>query len=266
MEVGFLLGISVNISTDVFVWVYALLVLFIYSFLYKDNIFYKFAEHLFIGVSAGYWVVYTYWSYFYPNIIINLEKILYTNYLHNTIAKEQIIPYFNFNLLLPIVGDYKYSIGIPSLANNFLALLNIIIPTILGLMVLAKLFPKIGWVSRISIAFIIGVTAGINIYSTGIADVVKQINSTINPIFSISTGNIDWISTIIMIVGVLSTLLYFYFAVEFKGAVLNIVKIGIIFLMIGFGTAFGFTVMARASLAIQIFNFLINQWLGIKIN
>lgn len=265
MLVSFL-AISINISTDIFVWIYALLVLFIYSFLYKDNIFYKFAEHLFIGVSAGYWVVYTYWSYLHPNIFLSLEKILYMNYLHNSLIKDQVIPYYNFDLILPIVGNYKLTLGLPSLTSNFWALLNIIIPTILGLLVLAKLFPKIGWVSRISIAFIIGVTAGINIYSTGIADIIKQINSTINPIFNLTTGSIDWVSTIIMLVGVLSTLLYFYFAIEFKGPVLNVVKIGIIFLMIGFGTAFGFTVMARASLAIQIFNFLINQWLGIKIN
>lgn len=266
MELNSFLAISINISNDIFVWIYALLVLFIYSFLYKDNILYKFAEHLFIGVSAGYWLVYTYWSFIYPNIVVSLEKILYINYLHNFLIKEQLIPYYNFNLLLPILGDYKLIIGLPSITQNFWSLLNIIIPTILGLMVLAKLFPKIGWVSRISIAFIIGVTAGINIYSTGIADIIKQINSTINPIYNISTGGIDWISTIIMLIGVLSTLLYFYFAIEFKGPVLNIVKIGIIFLMIGFGTAFGLTVMARASLAIQIFNFLINEWLGIKIN
>jgi hypothetical protein len=31
-------------------WVSALLTLMIFSFLYKDNPFYKFAEHLFVGV------------------------------------------------------------------------------------------------------------------------------------------------------------------------------------------------------------------------
>jgi len=37
----------------------ALLTLFVFSFLYKDNPLYKFAEHLFVGVSAGYYIVLT---------------------------------------------------------------------------------------------------------------------------------------------------------------------------------------------------------------
>ena len=42
-----------NPSHDPGIWVGALLTLFVFSFLYKDNPFYKFAEHLFVGVSAG---------------------------------------------------------------------------------------------------------------------------------------------------------------------------------------------------------------------
>ena len=38
-------------------WVSALLTLAIYSFLYKDNFFYKVAEHMFVGVSTGYLLV-----------------------------------------------------------------------------------------------------------------------------------------------------------------------------------------------------------------
>ena len=45
---------SFHVSGDFGVWCAALLTLFIFSFLYKDNPFYKFAEHLFVGVSAGY--------------------------------------------------------------------------------------------------------------------------------------------------------------------------------------------------------------------
>ena len=35
----------------------AILSLFIFSFLYRDNPFYKFAEHLLVGVSVGYFLV-----------------------------------------------------------------------------------------------------------------------------------------------------------------------------------------------------------------
>ena len=48
------------------VWIAALLTLFIFSFLYKDNPFYKFAEHLFVGISAGYYVILELWSVIWP--------------------------------------------------------------------------------------------------------------------------------------------------------------------------------------------------------
>ncbi len=35
-------------------WLSAALVVWIYSFAYRDNVFYKFAEHLFVGIAAGY--------------------------------------------------------------------------------------------------------------------------------------------------------------------------------------------------------------------
>jgi len=43
-----------NISTDLSVWIVAFLTLAVFSGVYKKNPFYRFAESLFIGVSAGY--------------------------------------------------------------------------------------------------------------------------------------------------------------------------------------------------------------------
>ncbi len=54
------------------IWLGALLSLSLYSFLYKDNPFYKFAEHLFVGMSAGYWVIYTIMNVLIPNWWNNL--------------------------------------------------------------------------------------------------------------------------------------------------------------------------------------------------
>jgi len=42
---------------DLSTTVAAILTLFIFSFLYRDNPFYKFAEHLLVGVSVGYFLV-----------------------------------------------------------------------------------------------------------------------------------------------------------------------------------------------------------------
>ncbi|OPX25397.1 MAG: hypothetical protein B1H05_03925, partial [Candidatus Cloacimonas sp. 4484_140] len=48
------------------IWIAAFLTLCMFSFLYKDNPFYKFAEHLFVGVSMGYYIPYTYYNAFLP--------------------------------------------------------------------------------------------------------------------------------------------------------------------------------------------------------
>ncbi len=44
-------------STSSGVWVAALLTIFAYSYLYKDNPMFKFAEHLFVGIGAAQAIV-----------------------------------------------------------------------------------------------------------------------------------------------------------------------------------------------------------------
>ena len=48
-------------------WSIVFFTLCIFSYLLGDNPFYKIAEHIFVGVSAGYIAVYTFWSTIWPN-------------------------------------------------------------------------------------------------------------------------------------------------------------------------------------------------------
>src|SRR4030066_1969347 len=50
------------------IWLGAGFTLCILSFLYKDNPFYKFAEHVFVGISAGYGVALQFHNVFLPNL------------------------------------------------------------------------------------------------------------------------------------------------------------------------------------------------------
>jgi hypothetical protein len=59
---------SLHLSPDLGVWVAAALTLCIFSFLYRDNPFYRFAEHLFVGVSAGYYIVLNFWTVLVANL------------------------------------------------------------------------------------------------------------------------------------------------------------------------------------------------------
>jgi hypothetical protein len=62
-------------------------------------------------------------------------------------------------------------------------------------------------------------------------------------------------------VGVYSTLTYFFFSKEQNAVTSRIARLGIWFLMISFGAAFGFTVMGRIALLLGRLNFLILNWL-----
>ena len=54
------------------IWIAALLTIFVFSFLFKDNPCYRFAEHLFIGVSAGYYVAFYSWKILWPKLFLPL--------------------------------------------------------------------------------------------------------------------------------------------------------------------------------------------------
>lgn len=198
-----------NDMTILGAWVAVGLTIFVFSFLYRDNPLFKIAENLFIGVSVGY------------SLTINI-----------------------FNVWIPKVYN-PLSIG------DFSPLF----PSILGICLLTRFIPKISWVSRFGFAFIVGYGAGLAIPATTATSFVTQIEGTVAPLFG-SSGKLDlsgpglWnsFSVFVLAVGVVATLFYFFFSIEHKGAVQKISKVGIYFLMVYFGAAFGTTVMGRFAL------------------
>src|SRR5215471_10680416 len=63
-------GRSGAMMNPVETWVAAFLTLCVFSFLYRDNPFYRFAEHLFVGASAGYLLAEQYQNVIIPNVWI----------------------------------------------------------------------------------------------------------------------------------------------------------------------------------------------------
>lgn len=49
-------------------WIASFLTFCVFSFLWGDNPFYKFSEHVYVGVSAGYWMCVGYWGTIKPEI------------------------------------------------------------------------------------------------------------------------------------------------------------------------------------------------------
>lgn len=192
-------------------WVAVGLTLCMYSFLYKDNPFFKLGEHLYVGVSIGY---------------------LFSQYFFQSVIPKWYDPLFKEGHL------------------------ELIIPTILGLLLLTRLIPKYAWLTKISIAFIMGYGAGVSIPRAISTYLLQQTKATVVPLISKTQTGIDWsagalftdFSNLLIVVGVIAVLIYFFFSIEHKGVVGKISRLGIVFLMVSFGASYGYTTMARMSL------------------
>lgn len=212
----------VNFFNILGIWLGALVTFAIFSFLYKDNPFYKIAEQIFVGLSAGYWFVYT----IYFILIPNLYDPLTTDFIRNWIK---------------------------------------IIPAALGIMMLLRLIPRTEWISRYPIAVVIGTTSGVFFLRYLKSDVLNQLTATMmNPF--LGTGWVEISGKILLIIGTLTGVIYFYFSKKHEGSLGVAAKIGIYFLMVSFGAAFGYTAMARISLLIGRLQFLLGDWLHIIAN
>jgi len=135
------------------------------------------------------------------------------------------------------------------------------VPGLLGILMFSRFSSKLSWVSRTSLAFVMGSIAGIFIISELHGRVLPQMQATMLPLWN-SGGLGQTLLSVIVVVGVLSTLVYFYFSHEHKGALGVTARVGIWFIMVAFGAHFGYTVMGRVSLLIGRVQFLIEDWLG----
>ncbi len=229
----------------------AFLTLAILSFLYKDNPFYKFAEHLFVGVSAAYWMSLGFWSTIVGNLIPRLSTSLSA--------------FFQ----IPHIEDEYALYFLPDKVSYF-------IPVILGVLLLMRLSRKAGWISSWPLAFIVGTTAGLNLVRYLRSDFIEQVSSTFVPLLVEWHGVgrffgdinlnaygqlVTMLSNWVIFIGVLCGIIYFFFSKEHKGLFGGASRVGIWVLMITFGASFGYTVMGRISLLVGRLTFLFRDWL-----
>ncbi len=231
-----------NLSHDFGVWVAALLTLCIFSFLYKDNPLYKFAEHLFVGVSAGYYIVLNFWTVVIPNL---WDPLVRTFTGHDPVTHAVVVQ---------VGGPFTASLG------DYRAWF--LLPALLGLLLFTRMVSRIDWMSRWSLAIIIGVYAGLKTTGFAQGDLVAQVQASLQPLWGPDLATS--LNAILFTVGLITSLLFFFYSREHKGTLGVLARTGIVFLMVSFGAGYGYTVMSRLSLLIGRFQFLIEDWLGIK--
>jgi hypothetical protein len=243
-------SIEVSWSRTVGVWAAAILTLCVFSFLWRDNPAYKLAESVVIGVSAGYWMVVALWDTLVPKLVGALAPAW---------TKANLMPSFD-------------AVGVDWWA---------LVPLGLGLLLLCRLSARASWLGVFPLAFIVGTFAGLKFVQYVEADLVAQVATMFDPLVvvkhqaalgadaaTIAASPIDWagsvggsLAAILIFVGVLSVLAYFFFSAEHKGALGRTAKVGVWYLMITFGASFGFTVMGRIALLAARFEFVFDDWL-----
>ncbi|MCH7471617.1 hypothetical protein IIA79_01505 [bacterium] len=194
------------------IWVAAGLTLMMFSFIYRDNAFFKFGEHLYLGISVGYFINIQYWQVLVPDV-----------YREFTIQHN----------------------------------LWVLVPAVLGVFILLRVVPSLAWLSRMSFALYIGGFSGLAVPNIIHNVFLPQLSQTLVP-FNRTVG--ENINQAIILVGVLTVLVFFFFSLEHKKLAGGISRVGLFFIMVSFGAAFGYTVMARISLLIGRFQFLIFDW------
>jgi len=192
----------------------------LFSFVYKENPFYRMFEHIYVGAAAGYTVV--------------------ANY--NTLLERGIKP-------LAQKGQF-----------------SLIIPLALGLLLYTRYFKKFAYLSRWSIAFLLGIGVGISTAGLIQSQLIAQIRAGMMNLIVYSDGAFVFsrsINNIIMFLGTMSVILYFFFSVQQKGLIKKGSTLGRYVMMITFGVAFGNVVMGRISLLLGALEDIFGKWLGL---
>lgn len=188
--------------------------LMVYSFFYRENKAYRFAEHVFIGLAVA----------------------------HGTVTSSK---YVWDTALSPLItkGDMFW-----------------VLPIIVGLLYCFFFSKKHFWVYRIPVSTVVGTGIGLGMAGLIRSQFIDQIIATIalpNVKATLIEGS-NPINALIIAIGTLGTLFFFIFTSPQKGPLLYASHIGRWTMMVAFGAAFGFTVMARMSLLIGRLQFLLD--------
>jgi len=161
-----------------------IITILILSYLVGDNPLFRAAVYIFVGVSAGYVAAVTWNQVILPQVI---QPILAGTAFSN--AKQAII------LIGSVVG---------------------------GLLLLTKVSPRLSGVGQLPMAYLVGVGAAVTIGGAVLGTLLPQISATIGG-FNLGSAYARGIDTafiflngILVLVGVISTLIYFHYGARQK--------------------------------------------------
>ena len=130
-----------------------------------------------------------------------------------------------------------------------------LLPLVFGALIYTRFSKPHAWLARLPMALWLGVGSGYVIArQPGL--LLTQTQASFLPLNSVNN--------VIFIIGLLTSISYFYFAVVTKNQAYGAVtRLGRVFLLVAFGASFANTVMARISLLLGRVQFLLQEWLQI---
>lgn len=195
----------------------------------------------------------------------------FTLAIYSFLYKDNVVYKITENIFIGVAAGYYvvvqwFDVVKPDLYDPMIkeGKFHLIIPLVLMLLMFTRVVGKWGWLSRIPIAFMVGVGAGLAIPTTMKAMIVEQVKGTMNIQYMQADPYglvLGFAGGLILFVGTICSLVYFFFSKPHEGITGKVARVGVWVLMIGFGASFGYTVMARISLLIGRVLFLLRDWL-----
>lgn len=213
----------------------AILTLFVFSYLLGDNVLFRFAEHLFVGVAVGYAVVVAF---------------------HTVVSSKLLMP------LVDALSDGSWG-----------RVLALGISLIFGLLLLTKPFKGISWLGSLSVAFLVGVGAALAIGGAMLGTLLPQVEATANVSYYVTRYGpaLGLISGVVVLIGTTGVLIHFHFSSGEEGPIARF-RAGLVrtwggvgrwFILIAFAAILATTFMSRLSFLAGRVQFLVDSARGL---
>ncbi|RME58196.1 MAG: hypothetical protein D6780_07140 [Candidatus Dadabacteria bacterium] len=206
----------------------------IYSFLIKENPFFRTFEHIFIGIAAGFVPVLTLKTFLWPKVIQPMLGLNIVRYPDGTYSE----PYNPFYLLY-------------------------LLPMLFGLLYYFIYSKRYSWLAKLAIGFSLGASGGLA-FKGFFIEMMPQIIGSFKPLLVFSKGGefifSESINNIIFIFTLLIVMRYFFFTFKESEPDSKLSVLGRWLMMVCFGAFFGSTVMARLALMVERVQFLLIDW------
>ena len=207
------------------IWFGAVVTLAVFSYLAKDNLFYRLVQHAALGISVGFGLM---------------------------IAWQQVLQPMWWS---PVKGALTGA----SPASGAWWLLALV-P---GGLWYCQLSKRWFWMSRLVSGLFIGIAAGLA-FKSQILLILPQIGASLKPLNPLDADGrltaesaFTCFSNLVFLVGLLTTLLYFFFSARSDSPLLRKPRrVGRVMIMVALGAMFGNTVMTRMAYLIERLQFL----------